>query len=195
MKYFKNLSLNIIHIGLTLWIFGLILYLLEIQVISSIIGFIGIIIIFDEISHHKGNYMNIKEIWKHITSDDDRYDNTKYNSMIFFLVFALLISSISFVYDYSVLTNTIIAGLPEFNNMFERSGAVLVLFGVINEYNLNKISVAKAPDNAISYGGMPAMFAKKLPKKHNNIRGTTHIVVIVGTFVWGYGSIVLSFLN
>ena len=88
---------------------------------------------------------------------------------------------IIFSYFYSFGTK------PE--TWFARSGSIMVLLSVIVEYKLavlqqNKINRAIQKS---SYIGMPAR--SKLSKEYNYISTVTHVFVILGTLIWGYGDL------
>ncbi|RLD47251.1 MAG: hypothetical protein DRI86_00975 [Bacteroidetes bacterium] len=67
----------------------------------------------------------------------------------------------------------------------QRSGAILVLFGVITEYSLFQIDTTEK-NNSVNIGNKPSETKRKMPKVYHTLKAFAHIYIVVGTFVWGY---------
>jgi hypothetical protein len=76
-------------------------------------------------------------------------------------------------------------------NLFSRSGAMMVLFSMIAEYNL--LAVRDNYHNEklqLLSKGEKINFKKIHPKKsHQYLETIAHITVITGTIIWGYGDL------
>ena len=174
-----------IFIGSLIWLSGFIFYLIKQNSLFNLISIVGLIIIYQ------------KGIWyEALKSNDDKDDNVKYNFIIFFILFSIGICLVSLIFDLHVLLN-LKTPIDKIDNLFARSGAVLVLFGVICEFNLNKISIAKSPNDGISIiddkgESLNAMFAKNIPSKHTRLTITSHLIVVIGTLIWGYGDLIIK---
>ena len=75
----------------------------------------------------------------------------------------------------------------------QRSGSLVVIFGVILEYKffvtqqkLNEV----AQESTKRYGAQPERY--RLPKSKRVISGLTHFTVVLGTLLWGYGDLLFD---
>jgi hypothetical protein len=90
---------------------------------------------------------------------------------------------------------------------FARSGAILVLFSAIVEYRLSSFlfdDIHKAAvKNAIKNAAISTFEDNKLlyaltaikpkpPKSRATLAITSHIFIIIGTFIWGYGDFIVK---
>jgi len=71
---------------------------------------------------------------------------------------------------------------------FARMGAVVVLFGAMSEYSLLKMEMA-----ALYQQLEGETTSKKLAPSfwHQNKANVSHILVVIGTLVWGFGDLLL----
>ena len=74
---------------------------------------------------------------------------------------------------------------------FARFGSVIVLFGVISEYALLQMELATLYQALRGQGaaecgnsGIPDLSPKV---KHVRLARLSHVVIVIGTFVWGFG--------
>ena len=73
---------------------------------------------------------------------------------------------------------------------FERSGSLMVLFSAIVEFRNIKLQQAINDKAAVSAEGIAGvLIPTSQPPMRQFIIVVTHIFIIIGTFVWGYGSI------
>jgi len=80
-------------------------------------------------------------------------------------------------------------------NLFQRSGAIVLLAGVIVEYRnhgLEQRILIESNKTAGCYGGAGPVWQ---PKHRKPLMLFTHISVLVGTFICGYGDIMFRLIG
>lgn len=99
---------------------------------------------------------------------------------ILFLISSWLIVFISFYFET-------IAG----RSLFSRSGSLMVLFAVIANHNLSKGRDEYHHSQLKAYSrGEKINFKEIHPsKQHQYLETFTHINIVLGTFIWGYGDL------
>ena len=75
-------------------------------------------------------------------------------------------------------------------NWFARSGSIMVLFSVIIEYRL-----LKAHNDMVNRKVQASVHTRRALKitvleEHKKISFITHIFLVVGTLIWGYGDLI-----
>ena len=82
---------------------------------------------------------------------------------------------------------------PEF---FSRFGAIVVLFALMSEYTLLKSELDRLYQRLHGQGaaqagnaGIPNLAPSKWHKKKAQV---SHITIVVGTFIWGFGDLCLQ---
>lgn len=85
---------------------------------------------------------------------------------------SLLVTSLCWFF-YSASVDT------EKGTFVQRSGSVLILAGVIVEYFLYYVSYEEGIEQAME-------------KKHSFMKYVTHIYIISGTIIWGYGDLIFT---
>lgn len=81
-----------------------------------------------------------------------------------------------------------ILGLMFDSMLFARMGSVVVLFGVMSEYSLLKLELS-ALYQQLEKGTKNQRLSPSL--WHLNKTSVSHIMVVVGTLVWGFGDLVI----
>lgn len=119
---------------------------------------------------------------------------SKYKTEWLLLLGALLISMGSVFGDlYSEKDTT----------WFARSGAILVLFAAIVEYRLSSFLFDDIHSAAVKNAALSTFEDNKLlraltaikpkpPKSRATLAITSHIFIIIGTFIWGYGDFIVQ---
>ena len=110
----------------------------------------------------------------------------EYKIEIILLIFSFLIVFISFFLSLSYENKFL---------WFQRSGSIMVLFGIIIEYKLNNIFI-KNFNKKMNIGihkNKPILHKNK--KEYNNVEKITHIFLIIGTLIWGYGDLLITLIN
>ena len=100
------------------------------------------------------------------------------------LLGAVIITSLSLYLDFIIPSD----------NWFARSGAIMVLLAVFVEYRISAHvyeAIQKAQHLAtIVNNGVPP---KAKPSKQNTkIANAAHVTVVIGTFIWGYGDLLIE---
>jgi hypothetical protein len=123
---------------------------------------------------------------------------SKYKTEWLLLSGALLMSIVSIFGDISTTIDT---------NWFARSGAILVLFAAIVEYRLSlflfddihNAAVKNAIKNSVIASFEDNKFIQALtaikpkpPKPRATLAITSHIYIITGTLIWGYGDLIVK---
>ena len=70
-------------------------------------------------------------------------------------------------------------------SFIQRSGAIIVLFGVMVEFALSNIRFIDR-SSSVFVEGKPIETTIKIPLKYDLLKNTAHIYIVVGTFIWGY---------
>ncbi|WP_422136335.1 hypothetical protein [Endozoicomonas sp. ALD040] len=107
---------------------------------------------------------------------------------IFILIVAWIVSVIALITD--------LLGYTASMTLFGRTGAVLTLFAVVLEYKIStkgQKNTSHKPDGRISLGAVGN--AVLLTDGEKCAQYFAHISVILGTFIWGFGDLVLRFTN
>ncbi len=75
---------------------------------------------------------------------------------------------------------------------FSRSGSMIVLFSIMAEYsnyNVQQFINSAATRGAGAIGGGVGPLSQ--PKIRKNLSRLTHITAAIGTFIWGYGDLII----
>lgn len=101
---------------------------------------------------------------------------------ILFLITAWLIVFVSFYFE------TLVG-----RSLFSRSGSLMVLFAVIANHNLLKGRDKYHHKQLEAYSGGEKINFKEIhpSKKHQILETFSHTNIILGTFIWGYGDLLL----
>ncbi len=77
-----------------------------------------------------------------------------------------------------------------------RSGSLMVLFAVVAEYNLLKGRDEHHRDQLIEYASTGQVNFDRIhpSKSHQRLETISHVTVIIGTLIWGYGDMLLAIL-
>lgn len=93
----------------------------------------------------------------------------------------LVLSFISLIFG-------LILGLVFDSMLFARMGSVVVLFGIMCEFSMLKLELAllykKLENGTENQNLSPSLW-------HQNKSYMAHIMVVVGTLVWGFGDLIL----
>lgn len=105
------------------------------------------------------------------------FKNYKVDILLIFL--ATFPTSASLAFDYLFLNEYY---------WFQRSGSLMVLFGVILDFHQNKFPETKLSSN-VFMEGQPAVVGQTLPKLRKYLQTFSIALAVLGTFIWGYGDI------
>ncbi len=103
-------------------------------------------------------------------------------------IFGLILAAASFLVDGYVKSNNV--------DLFARSGAVLVLLGAVLEYHLSlgaSIKRRYTPGESVSMLKLAEYFNPTEEEK--KMKPFAHFMVIFGTFVWGFGDLVVKLVQ
>lgn len=110
------------------------------------------------------------------------------------------LSSISWlvVFTFAVLIVGLSIGwIPEggesLGKMIQRAGSLVVLFSVITEYKLLKLSTTMDPGETTIVAGHDQLVAPFL-SWYQNLSRVTLFLIVVGTLIWGYGDLIFDAL-
>ncbi len=80
---------------------------------------------------------------------------------------------------------------PEF---FSRGASIVVLFGAAAEYGLLEVQNQKINERIRGLGGLsgPVLQDLNIPSPFAALRIGAHICVVIGTFIWGFGDLMLQ---
>ncbi|PHQ60930.1 MAG: hypothetical protein COC03_00870 [Robiginitomaculum sp.] len=80
------------------------------------------------------------------------------------------------------------------NNLFARSGSMLVLVAIIISYQLMASRNAYHNNQlAMSKDGNPVDFSKQHPSTfHHQLEKAAQITAVIGTVIWGYGDLFIN---
>lgn len=117
---------------------------------------------------------------EHSTDLNVKMNKTNNRKPIIFLIIAWLIVLISFYLET-------IWG----SSLFPRSGSLMVLFAFIAEYYLLRARDKYHSNQLKTYSkGNQVDFEEVHPSKsHQYLEKVSHITVIIGTIIWGYGDL------
>lgn len=89
---------------------------------------------------------------------------------------------------------SLIAGVKCDSMWFARGGSIVVLLGAAAEYGLLQLQQQVLNDRVAGLGswGGPVISSLDIPPPFPRLRVAAHIFVVVGTFVWGFGDILLK---
>ena len=113
----------------------------------------------------------IKKVKKYLNDEEGIYNISKA-----LLAFAFLCFFASVWVDIVMKDN---------GSFIQRSGAIIVLFGVMVEFALSNINFI-VKNHSVTISGKATETTTAPPKIHNLLKNTAHIYIIVGTFIWGY---------
>lgn len=90
--------------------------------------------------------------------------------------------------------------LGDQTGQFSRSGSVIVLLGVVNEYRLGTLRDRqlsyREPDSLRSLSfEIRRLFTPSIFLGQRIARGIAHVQIIMGTLIWGYGDLVIRGLG
>lgn len=90
----------------------------------------------------------------------------------------------------------LILGLSNTHEWFGRGGAIIVLFGVAAEFGLIQIQSEKINERISGVGGLsgPVVTDLDIPSPFSTLRMFSHICVVVGTLIWGFGDWFLTWV-
>jgi len=71
---------------------------------------------------------------------------------------------------------------------FQRSGALMVLFGVLLDFNQNQYQKTQE-STGVKINGIPAIIGSSMPLARKRIQVFSIALAVLGTFIWGYGDI------
>ena len=111
----------------------------------------------------------------------------KYWIDIVYTLLAIIPVLISLFYDMHLEKNTYF--------WFQRSGSLMVLFGVMLDFEQTKYSGIEESKHNFVGDGTPQIIAKHLPKERLYIKRFSIVLIIIGTFIWGYGDLLFKFLE
>jgi len=74
-------------------------------------------------------------------------------------------------------------------NLFSRSGAVLVLFGAFMEYRQSKFERNAFEHSVLYSGGIAGYTVFGLPRHRSVIAFIAHLYILGGTVIWAYGDL------
>jgi hypothetical protein len=88
----------------------------------------------------------------------------------------------------------LVAGIRCDAMLFARGASIVVLFSAAAEYGLLQIQQEILNKRIRGLGGWdgPVVESFDIPHPFPRLRVTAHIYVVVGTFVWGFGDLLLA---
>ncbi len=92
---------------------------------------------------------------------------------------------------FSVLSLLVFLIMGILNNYewFSRGGSIIVLFGVASEFGLIQIQSEKINERINGVGSLsgPVIRNLDIPPPYRVLRIISHICVVIGTLIWGFG--------
>jgi len=100
-------------------------------------------------------------------------------------IYKISISLLIFSLIWFVASVFLDIAMEDNGSFAHRSGAIIVLFGVVVEFALSNINF-KNNSSSVSVEEKLIETAKETPLIYNYLKRTAHVYIIVGTFIWGY---------
>lgn len=100
---------------------------------------------------------------------------------------------IGLAYSFCIFSWHIEPSYFEHAEWFSRSGAIMVLLAVVVEYQLAARSYRELLNSIATASVAP--IAPKQPKTENILSKISHVAIILGTVIWGYGDLFFEYIK
>ena len=88
-------------------------------------------------------------------------------------------------------------GLDQNSNLFSRGGSLIALFAVAAECRLSQVKAKKINEKVKGVGTLSGQVIQDLdaPPPFRLLRVISHLLVVVGTVIWGFGDLALDLIS